>query len=126
MATADHSRHERLTKTVVEAIEPPATGYIIVWDVPRAGERRGFAVRVNSGGARAYFVQGRLPGGKEVKPTIGRQARLDARAGARQGADAARGDRRRHRSDRGEARRSQGRAGTPGRHRRSGASAAAG
>jgi integrase len=72
MATAHPTRHERLTKTVVEAIEPPATGHIIVWDAPRAGERRGFGVRVNSGGARTYFVQGRLPGGRGVKPTIGR------------------------------------------------------
>jgi integrase len=81
-------RHERLTKTVVEAIEPPATGHIIVWDAPRAGERRGFGIRVNSGGARTYFAQGRLPGGREVKPTIGRhgapwtteQARAKAKA----------------------------------------------
>jgi len=72
MATADHSRHERLTKSVVEAIEPPANGYIVVWDVPRGRELRGLGVRINSGGARAYFAQGRLPGGREVKPTIGR------------------------------------------------------
>ena len=88
MAEADPTRHERLTKTVVEAIEPPATGHIIVWDEPRVGERRGFGIRVNSGGARTYFAQGRLPGGKEVKPTIGRhgapwtteQARAKAKA----------------------------------------------
>jgi hypothetical protein len=88
MAEDHRTRHERLTKTVVEAIEPPATGHIIVWDAPRAGERRGFGIRVNSGGARTYFVQGRLPGGKEVKPTIGRhgvpwtteQARAKAKA----------------------------------------------
>jgi integrase len=72
MATADHSRHDRLTKNVVETIEPPATGYIVVWDVPRGRELRGLGVRVNSGGSRAYFAQGRLPGGKEIKPTIGR------------------------------------------------------
>jgi integrase len=72
MATADHSRHERLTKNVVEAIEPPSTGYIVVWDVPRGRELRGLGLRINSGGARAYFAQGRLPGGKEVKPSIGR------------------------------------------------------
>ena len=64
-----------MTKTVVEAIEPPETGYIIVWDVPRAGERRGLGIRVNSGGARTYFVQDRLPGGREVKPTIGRHGK---------------------------------------------------
>jgi integrase len=72
MAESHPTRHERLTKTVVEAIEPPATGHIIVWDAPRVGERRGFGLRVNSGGARTYFVQGRLPGGKAVKSTIGR------------------------------------------------------
>jgi integrase len=72
MATADHIRRERLTKSIVEAIQPPATGHIVVWDVPQGRELRGLGVRINSGGARAYFAQGRLPGGKEVKPTIGR------------------------------------------------------
>ena len=72
MATGDHSRHERLSKAGVEAIQPPANGYTVVWDVSRGRELRGFAVRVNSGGTRAYFAQGRLPNGKEVKPTIGR------------------------------------------------------
>ena len=88
MAEAHPTRHERLTKTVVEAIEPPAAGHIIVWDEPRVGERRGFGIRVNAGGARTYFAQGRLPGGREVKLTIGRhgapwtteQARAKAKA----------------------------------------------
>ena len=88
MAKAHPTRHERLTKTVVEAIEPPVAGHIIVWDAPRVGERRGYGIRVNSGGARTYFAQGRLPGGKEVKLTIGRhgapwtteQARAKAKA----------------------------------------------
>ena len=88
MAKNYPTRHERLTKTVVEAIEPPVTGHIIVWDAPRVGERRGFGIRINSGGARTYFAQGRLPGGREVKPTIGRhgapwtteQARAKAKA----------------------------------------------
>jgi integrase len=88
MAKAHPTRHERLTKTVVEAIDLPATGHIIVWDAPRVGERRGFGIRVNSGGARTYFAQGRLPGGREVKSTIGRhgapwtaeQARAKAKA----------------------------------------------
>ena len=43
---------------------------------------------LNSGGTRTYFAQGRLPGGREVKPTIGRhgapwtteQARAKAKA----------------------------------------------
>ena len=72
MAKANATRHERLTKTVVEAIEPPATGHMIVWDEPRVGERRGYGLRVNTGGARTYFAQGRLPGGRQLKPTIGR------------------------------------------------------
>jgi hypothetical protein len=72
MAEAHPTRHERLTKTVVEAIEPPAAGHLIVWDEPRVGERRGYGIRVNAGGARTYFAQNRLPGGKEVKVTIGR------------------------------------------------------
>ena len=88
MAKAYPTRHERLTKSVVEAIEPPVAGHIIVWDAPRVGERRGLGIRVNSGGTRTYFAQGRLPGGREVKPTIGRhgapwtteQARAKAKA----------------------------------------------
>jgi integrase len=88
MAKAHPTRHERLTKTVVEAIEPPVAGHIIVWDAPRIGERRGFGIRVNAGGARTYFAQNRLPGGKELKVTIGRhgapwtteQARAKAKA----------------------------------------------
>jgi integrase len=72
MAESHLTRRERLTKGVVEAIEPPETGHIVVWDVARGRELRGFGVRVNSGGTRAYFAQGRLPNGKEVKPSIGR------------------------------------------------------
>jgi integrase len=72
MATTNHSRHARLTKVVVEAIAPPVAGYTVVWDVPRGRELHGVALRVNSGGTRAYFAQGRMPNGKEVKPTIGR------------------------------------------------------
>ena len=45
MAEAHPTRHERLTKTVVEAIEPPATGHIVVWDAPAwaSGAALGFA-----------------------------------------------------------------------------------
>ena len=46
MAKAHPTRHERLTKTVVEAIEPPEIGHIIVWDEPRvlaSGAAMGFA-----------------------------------------------------------------------------------
>ena len=58
MAESHPTRHERLTKTVVEAIEPPPAGHIVVWDSPRVGERRGFGLRVNSGGAQDLLRPG--------------------------------------------------------------------
>ena len=72
----------KLTKRVVEAIEPAADRDVIVWDT----ELRGFGVRVWPSNKRAYFVKYRTREGRQRKPTIGvhgiitaEQARDDAR-----------------------------------------------
>jgi integrase len=79
MAKPKSSARTRLTKMVVEALPVPA----IAWD----SDLRGFGCRVSPKGARAYFVHGRTPGGRQVKVTIGRHGQLtaeQARARAKQ------------------------------------------
>lgn len=72
----------RISQRTVQAAPIPAKGYIIYWD----DEIRGFGLRVTSGGARSFVVQGRIKR-KLYRPTIGRwpafkaeQARKDAKA----------------------------------------------
>lgn len=57
----------KLTKTFVDKVAAPASGYVIHWDdrVP------GYGLRVTSGGARSFVAQGRV-NGKAVIVTIGR------------------------------------------------------
>lgn len=57
----------KLTKTFVEGVEVPATGYKIHWDdrVP------GYGVKVTATGVRSFIAQGRVRG-KVVLVTIGR------------------------------------------------------
>lgn len=57
----------KLTKTFVEGVEVPATGYKIHWDdrVP------GYGVKVTATGVRSFIAQGRVKG-KVVIVTIGR------------------------------------------------------
>src|SRR5215207_8070909 len=63
---------QKLTKKVVEAVEPPATGAVSVWD----SEIKGFGVRVfaptrlSPEGARSFFVNYRVAG-RERRYTIG-------------------------------------------------------
>jgi integrase len=58
----------KLTNKVVEALEPPASGALTLWDVdPRA---KGFGVRVHPGGARSFFLNYRKDG-RERRFTIG-------------------------------------------------------
>jgi integrase len=59
----------RLTKTTVES-----AGVGITWD----SGLRGYGLRVSPRFARSYFVQKRLPGGKEILLTIGRHGILTA------------------------------------------------
>jgi integrase len=57
----------KLTKRVVEAIQPAPARDVIAWDT----ELRGFGVRVWPSGKRAYFVKYRTQEGRQRKPTIG-------------------------------------------------------
>ena len=72
---------KRLTDAVVKRTKPPAEGYVIVWDSLCPG----LGLRINSGGKRAFIVQGRCKG-KNFKTSVGNalvigleQARNDAR-----------------------------------------------
>lgn len=57
----------KLTKTFVDKVQPPASGYAIHWDdkVP------GYGLRVTASGVRSFVAQGRVAG-KAVIVTIGR------------------------------------------------------
>ena len=48
----------KLTKTKVEALKPDPAKQYLVWD----SELKGYGVRVSPGGAKAFFVQGRIRG----------------------------------------------------------------
>lgn len=56
----------RLTKSFIDKISPPPTGYALHWDE----QDRGFGLRVTSDGKRTYIVQGRIHG-KEARITVG-------------------------------------------------------
>jgi integrase len=58
----------RLIKTTVEALPIPETGQTIYWD----RDLTGFGLRISDRGTRTYFVQKRLPDGRQVKTKIGR------------------------------------------------------
>lgn len=59
----------KLTKTKVEALKPDPAKQYLVWD----SDLKGYGVRVSPGGAKAFFVQGRIRGSqKEIKISIGR------------------------------------------------------
>jgi hypothetical protein len=62
----------QITKRSVDAIEPPPTGEIKVWDV----ELRGFGLRVRAGGTRSYIVQYRNAEGRTRRLTVGVCGRL--------------------------------------------------
>jgi integrase len=72
----------KLTKTVVDDLQPPAKGQAFVWDVEIAG----FGVRITPTGIKAWIVQMRVRGGKERRMTVGLcskvpldKARIEAR-----------------------------------------------
>ncbi|WP_454756886.1 tyrosine-type recombinase/integrase [Cupriavidus campinensis] len=56
----------RLTKSFVDKLVPPATGYALYWDE----QDRGFGIRITAAGKRTYIVQGRV-NGKSARITIG-------------------------------------------------------
>ena len=57
----------KLTKSLVDEIQPPAKGQSFVWD----SELPGFAVRVTPSGVKAWIVQMTIRRGKERRITIG-------------------------------------------------------
>jgi len=85
----------KLTKTLVDKLQPPEKGQAFVWD----SDLPGFAVRITPTGVKAWVVQMRVRGGKERRMTVGMcnkvpldAARLEARkliAGADLGRDVA-------------------------------------
>ena len=56
----------RLTKSYIDKITPPPTGYELHWDE----QDKGFGLRVTKDGKRTYIVQGRIYG-KEARISIG-------------------------------------------------------
>src|SRR5215472_1637562 len=56
----------RLTKRVIDSLQPPTEGRFIAWD----DRLKGFGVRVSSTGKRAFLVQGRA-GHKQYLIAIG-------------------------------------------------------
>jgi integrase len=56
----------KITKTYVDKITPPETGYALHW----CEQDRGFGVRVTRDGKKTYIVQGRV-NGKEARVSIG-------------------------------------------------------
>src|SRR5215813_2174795 len=73
----------KLTKRVVDAIEPAAKQDVFAWD----GELRGFGLRVKPSGARAYLIQYRNSEGRTRRLVLGQHGVLtphEARDMARQ------------------------------------------
>jgi len=72
----------KLTKTVIDALETPATGQAFLWDA----DVRNFGVRVSSGGVKTFVIRYRNTDGRSRRLSIGRygtltidQARTQAR-----------------------------------------------
>jgi integrase len=57
----------KITKTTVDHLPVPATGYALYWD----NALRGFGLRVTANGVKAFIVQSRIHG-KERRITLGR------------------------------------------------------
>lgn len=57
----------KLTKTFIDKVEPPASGYQIHWD----DKLSGYGLRVTASGVRSFVAQGRV-NGKATITTIGR------------------------------------------------------
>jgi len=73
----------QITKRSVDAVLPPPSGELKVWDA----ELRGFGLRVRAGGTKSYIVQYRNAEGRTRRLTVGVCGRLtpdDARSKARQ------------------------------------------
>jgi len=62
----------RLTKSLVDDLQPPAKGQAFLWD----SEIPGFAVRITPTGVKAWIVQMQVRGGKERRMTVGLCSKL--------------------------------------------------
>lgn len=57
----------KITKTVIDALTPPANGYALYWD----SEIKGFGVRIAASGVTSFILQKRVHG-KDCRITLGR------------------------------------------------------
>lgn len=64
----------RLTKRLVESLQPGPVGDRVVWD----GDIPGFGIRVKPNGSRSYLIQYRNAGGRSRRFTLGRHGVLTA------------------------------------------------
>ncbi|MFZ1414319.1 MAG: integrase family protein [Defluviicoccus sp.] len=62
----------KISKTVVDALEPAASGDVFLWDA----ELKGFGVRVKESGAKSYVLSYRNRHGQRRRLTIGRHGEL--------------------------------------------------
>src|SRR5579862_8425632 len=62
-----NSKRLRFTKRAVEAIAPPTTRELVVWD----SELKGFGLRISVTGRRTYILQTRATDGRQIKIKIG-------------------------------------------------------
>jgi integrase len=62
----------KLTKKVVEALKPPLTGDLVVWD----SQLPGFGVRLKASGRRTFIIQFRNKSGRSRRLTLGRMGVL--------------------------------------------------
>ena len=84
---------QKLTKRIVETIEPDAVRDVVLWDAALPG----FGVRIKPSGVRSYIIQYRNAHGRSKRGTVGQhgkvtldQARQQARrifASVSEGAD---------------------------------------
>lgn len=65
---------QRLSKKVVDAIEPVPSRDVLVWD----SELKGFGVRAKSSGTKSFIIQYRNRRGKSRRLTLGQYGRLTA------------------------------------------------
>ena len=63
----------KITNTTVNKLDPPQSGYKLHYDTALSG----FAIRVTSGGAKSYVIQGRV-NGKTRRVTLGRHGVITA------------------------------------------------
>ena len=60
--------HQKLTKRTVDAVLPPVSGDLFIWDI----DLKGFGLRVSAGGVKSYVLQYRMKGKAARRTTLGR------------------------------------------------------